>query len=52
MHSYTDEAMGYFPVDEAVSEGVHRVVVNWRFNQVCDGTAVRFDLAGCLHVVR
>jgi hypothetical protein len=29
MHGYTDEAIGYFPADVSISEGVHKVVVDW-----------------------
>ncbi len=29
VHGYTDQAIGHFPVSEAMSEGAHRVIVDW-----------------------
>ena len=34
VHGYTDEAIGYFSAEEAVEQGVHRVITAWWKEQV------------------
>ncbi|MCP3877669.1 MAG: hypothetical protein GY701_04645 [Sulfitobacter sp.] len=36
VHGYTDEAIGHFPADEAVLEGVHRMIFNWWKGQAAE----------------